>query len=171
MPKCGTKGFNPLSKKASGVAADPTVNVTYRGTMFPEINGRQFAVPRLNGSGKAQREYIEKQHRQTLEEQDARDAAQEARQELAATRQELKALRTEVTRLRADAAATVQMLLTAASVDKERAETALTAALNSAPAPGQIPVMFTSDEIAGWLERVEQRQQAEQAESDSSAES
>ena len=116
--KIGTKGLNPLAKKADGFAFDPTVNVVYRGSMYPEINGRSFDVPRLNGSGKAQREWIEKQHRETLEQQGARDAAQEARQELAATRMELKALRTQVTRLRADAAATVQMLLTAAQVDQ-----------------------------------------------------
>lgn len=162
MARFGRKGLNPLSHRADGVAADPTVNVTYRGSMFPEINGRQFSVPRLNGSGKAQREYIEKQHRQSLEEQDARDAAQEARQELAATRQELKNLHTEVKRLRADAASTVQMLLTAAGVDRERAEIALTAALDSAPAPGQVPALFSADEIGSWLAKVEQRQRDEQ---------
>ena len=88
--KIGTKGLNPLAKKADGVAFDPTVNVVYRGSMYPEINDRSFDGPCLNGSGKAQREWIEKQHRETLEQQDARDAAQEARQELAATRMELK---------------------------------------------------------------------------------
>ena len=69
------KGHNTLSKKASGVELDPTINVTYRGSMFPELNGQQFAVPKLEGSGRKQREWIEERHKLSIRErQEAEDA-------------------------------------------------------------------------------------------------
>lgn len=161
----GRKGLNPLSKKASGIAYDNQgndfISVIYRGAAFPEINGQTFNVPKLNGSGRAQREYIEKQHRETLEEQDARTAAQEARSALAENKQELKKLRTQVSRLREEQLQTIGLVLAAAGVDRDRAIASLDAALSS----GEISLQLTTDEISHYLTRVAKDSQQESSES------
>ena len=46
------------------------------------------------------------------------------------------------------------MVLVAAGVDRERAQVELTQALNSNDAPGQVPALFTADEISGLLDKV-----------------
>lgn len=165
MARFGRKGLNQLSHRADGVGFDnqgkDLTSVTYRGAI-PELQGMTFSVPRFNGSGRKQREYIESRHRESKAAEEAAQAAREAADELAATRQELKDLKTQVKRLRTDAAATVQMLLTAAGVDRERALVALTNALDSDTAPGQVPALLSVDEIGSWLSKVEQRQQDEQ---------
>ena len=143
MGKFGRKGLNPLSKKASGVEFDPTINVTYRGSMYPELQGQKFSVPKFGGSGKRQREWIEQRHKLTIRErqeaEDARTAAKEAREELAATRAALKQLQTQVVRLRRDVEASIQVVLIAAGVDRKRAQMALTQGSTPTMHPARFP--------------------------------
>ena len=149
------KGINNLPKKASGLDAPQFSNVIYRGTAFPELQGKTFKVPSYGGSGRQQREYIESEYRKRVDAEAAAEAAKEAADELAAVRAEMKQLKTQVKRLRSDVTGSISLLLTAAGVDRERALGALEASL----VEGEIKAVLTDDEIGSWLSRTESKGQ------------